>query len=767
MDDPISACDQKVGADIMRSLVTFSKERNGLGKEKCVVVACHQLNLLKYFDRILVMDKGQIVEEGEYESLASDEGSIFYELLSAYNETKTTETKKKVSKIDQKPKKSPEKFSNSEKSTGEKSKLIAIKSNDSDSEGSKNAESDILKTDNNESIGWQIYKTYATLLIGCSAILIIIVFECLCQFLFFSTSWWIKEFSNFENYKNLNQTYQQILYFDNQTNQNGENNNSLSYTDYIYSSIQFYAYLVLFLFVVTITYRLSLILWHLKTHSKLHQNLLKNMIKAPMTLFETPGFSSKLTNVFMRDMGVVDNEIPMAALFTLLLCVRAIFCLMTAVLANKYMIFGSLIILYLYAFLREYSMKAARFFRRMEGFSKAPVYNAISDTIDGAVPIRIYQIEDFFKNKFNQAHDKHTLFYSIMLYLNMHLGFYLDAISILYNGFVIWTIAIVNFFYPHYFTSDMAGFVIAAGVGLNGALQWGVKNSTLLEQAMISVERISEFANVEGEEQLEKNVNANVNALPKIKPTLDKSQPLSIKFDNATLCYGKSNTLAAFSKITFEIKSGEKIGIVGRTGAGKSSILYALFRLKDIEDHGQISLFGVDTKDMALKDLRSEIAYIPQNPFLFEGTLLDNLDPRNQFEKDEIEAIVKLVGIDKSLILSTATKETVLTHKINENGNNLSAGQKQLICLCRALLQKTKILAIDEATANVDHKTDSELQKALRHKKFDDTTILTIAHRIDTIMDYDRIMVMDDGRLVGFDSYKNLMKDCEIFRQLQ
>jgi len=238
-----------------------------------------------------------------------------------------------------------------------------------------------------------------------------------------------------------------------------------------------------------------------------------------------------------------------------------------------------------------------------------------------------------------------------------------------------------------------------------------------------------------------------------------KESDYSLQFQNVTLFYDRT-TKPAIKKISFTAYPGEKIGIVGRTGAGKSSILYCLFRLKDIEETGKIYFFGQDTKEMSLRSLRSRISYIPQDPFLFEGTIHENLDPLENHSREQVQAAFDTAGLGKG------SGNLSLEFVLSEQGKNIAAGQKQLLCLARALLQKNDILVVDEATANVDQRTDAELQKTLRSEAFKETTILTIAHRIETIKDSNKIMVMDKGRLVDQGSYEELMKSSKIFQKM-
>ena len=212
--------------------------------------------------------------------------------------------------------------------------------------------------------------------------------------------------------------------------------------------------------------------------------------------------------------------------------------------------------------------------------------------------------------------------------------------------------------------------------------------------------------------------------------------------------------------ITFEVKAKEKIGIVGRTGAGKSSLVAALMRMP--EPRGSILMDGVNANKLNLQAWRQSISVIPQNPILFSGTLRRNIDPTQRFADAEIWQVlqdVHLKGLFERL-------ENNLYHELAEGGKNFSVGERQLICLARALLQGNKIIVMDEATANVDFKTDQMIQEAIR-EKFDNRTVLTIAHRISTIMDYDRVLVLHGGRLIEMDEPTVLLaREDSLFTEL-
>ena len=204
-------------------------------------------------------------------------------------------------------------------------------------------------------------------------------------------------------------------------------------------------------------------------------------------------------------------------------------------------------------------------------------------------------------------------------------------------------------------------------------------------------------------------------------------------------------------RISLEVNSSEKVGVVGRTGAGKSSLTLALFRIVEPAE-GTIHIDNINVSKLGLYDLRSKLTIIPQDPILFTGTLRMNLDPFNSYSDQDIWLALELAHL-KAFVNSN---EKGLLFEIAEGGENLSVGQKQLVCLARALSRKTKILVLDEATAAVDMETDDLIQETIR-KEFQDCTIMTIAHRLNTIIDYDRVLVMDKGEIAEFDSPQALL----------
>ena len=278
----------------------------------------------------------------------------------------------------------------------------------------------------------------------------------------------------------------------------------------------------------------------------------------------------------------------------------------------------------------------------------------------------------------------------------------------------------------------LVGLAITQSMVLVRLVQYTLKNWGDLEARMVSVERIMEYTEIDVE-----NNDGTVKG-PQEWPTTGK-----LSFISVSLRYSP-DTPFVLKNISFEIKHGEKIGIVGRTGAGKTSLTSILFRLFRYEGH--VFIHGIDTKTIPLNVLRSKITIIPQDPILFLGTVRKNIDPFDSYTDDEIWSCLEELELKEMV----SKLPNGLESQISERGSNFSFGQKQLLCLVRAMLRNNKLIVLDEATANVDLKTDELIQPVIR-RKFGNCTVLTIAHRLNTVIDSDRILVLDDGLIAEFD----------------
>jgi ABC-type multidrug transport system fused ATPase/permease subunit len=282
----------------------------------------------------------------------------------------------------------------------------------------------------------------------------------------------------------------------------------------------------------------------------------------------------------------------------------------------------------------------------------------------------------------------------------------------------------------------MIGLILTYSINLQNNLVHGLQNTTQLENSLIGFERCLKLIECPSEKPMVEENDEKLKNWP---------ENGKIEFKNFSTRY-RPDTDIVLKNINFNVKGNEKIGIVGRTGSGKSTITLCLFRILEPVE-GNINIDDIDITTIGLKKLRSNITIIPQDPAIFSGTLRYNIDPLNLVTDDEIKLVMSKIKFDYIINKNSAG----LYQDIAENGSNLSVGEKQLICICRAILRRSKIIVMDEATASIDFQTEEIIQNAI-NEIMKNSTVLTIAHRIKTIIKYDKILVLDNGEIKDFDS---------------
>jgi len=350
-------------------------------------------------------------------------------------------------------------------------------------------------------------------------------------------------------------------------------------------------------------------------------------------------------------------------------------------------------------------------------------------------------MEDSFKQKLNNYY----VDYQKAEYYNSAVEQWLSIWNEMISIFTTSVVLAISFAGRTFIPSGILVLCITYTLNAAKFFNYMIRHYTELESNMNAVERLVNFSKVE-KEDIEGSVELEDRWVKEGE----------VEFKDVCLKY-RSDLPLVLNKISFKIKPREKIGIVGRTGAGKSSLIAALFKLTPIES-GSILVDNVDINDVGVRKLRSQFSIIPQDPVIFLGTLRFNLDPDEKFEDNELWRILELVRLyDYAFSLP----DQLYTEMV-EGGTNMSTGQRQLLCIARALLRGSKVLFLDEATAAIDPETDSILQETIK-REFKDCTVMTIAHRLQTVLDYDKILVLSEGEVAEFDSPKNLLSNKESF----
>ncbi|CAK4619836.1 unnamed protein product [Aphanomyces euteiches] len=490
---------------------------------------------------------------------------------------------------------------------------------------------------------------------------------------------------------------------------------------------------------IMVAFRSITVSWAgLRASKQLFDNLCRALLGAPMRFFDTNPLG-RILNRFSGDINKVDTSIPGC----INSCLASIFFLLftwgTTIIVVRWMGPVLLPLMWIYFKVGTFFVQPARELERLTRTARSPMVMHISESIDGAVVLRAFgpkQIRRFERiHHTNVDLDNETNFSWDLSehWFRVRIGM-ISAGLILVTSFSLITMR-------QYLTAGLIGLVFSYSLQFTSTLESLVWAWSMFETAMIAPERVAEYTNVEQE------------ATRIIPASVSSSWPQdgSIQFHNVSFRYKPTDPLV-LKNITFQVRSGEKVGIVGRTGAGKSSLTMALFRINEIVS-GTMKISGINTSNIGIKTLRESMAIIPQNPILFKGTLRHYLDPFDQYTDAELWDVLNKVRLTTRI----SSEPDKLLSIVQENGDNYSVGERQMLCMARALLRQCRIVIMDEATAAIDHETDQNLQRVIR-EEFASSTVLTIAHRLDTVLDNDRILVFDQGTIVQNDTPANLIQ---------
>ncbi|XP_078691150.1 ATP-binding cassette sub-family C member 9-like isoform X2 [Branchiostoma floridae x Branchiostoma belcheri] len=481
------------------------------------------------------------------------------------------------------------------------------------------------------------------------------------------------------------------------------------------------------------------ILSMIKGAKNLHEAMVRNIVLSPMRFFDTTP-TGRVLNRMAEDTATIDLRLP----FMMEHLIRVILLVCSALLVNAvvtpYFLIGAVPIIILYYIVQKYYRATAREIQRLDNINKSPVFAHFSETLGGLTTVRAYRAEKRFSESIMDKLDRsNTPFYytaATSCWIGARLG---------YMGGSIVFLAGLSAILAAMFGSVSAGMVglsITYALNIQMYLLWVVRGYAEVEMMMNSVERVDQYSSTPTEPY-----NKDGNVIP------DDNWPSKgeVTFEGVSVRYDKTlDPVLTDVSATFE--AGEKVGICGRTGSGKSSLTLALFRMID-NFKGKITIDGIDISRVNLTTLRSRLSIIPQDPVLFSGSVRYNLDPFDKCSDEELWEALEIAQL-KTVVSELPNK---LDEAVSDGGENFSVGQRQLFCLARAFVRKCRILIMDEATASIDMETDSTLQNVIK-TAFQDRTVLTIAHRIATILNSDRILVLDQGKVVENDTPKKLLK---------
>lgn len=692
LDDPLSAVDPNVGRQLFDACICRHLQY------KTRILVTHQLHFLKAADIIVVLDEGRLKAVGTYNDLVSVGKYIlppgqFLEFEQEYNYDQTSTP----------PHAEPQ---------------IHTSTDSNDTAQSLEPESGSAKA-----LNWWALTSYGRAAGGTAVLMVLLVAMVASQVAGGAADYWVSFWTTQIELKGRQFSYSGNMSYA-QTIQDNEQSwlDNLTTTDYLYvysgiiASCIFMANFRAVLFIKLCV----------NASRALHDKMFRSTLRGVMHFFNV-NTSGRILNRFSKDLGSMDENLPQCLIDFFEVNMK--FCLI--LLLNAYILCWSivpnLIILGIFALMIRVYLKTAQDIKRLEGKTKSPVFAMVTSTLHGIYTIRASKAQKRLVADFDSLQDIHSSAWQSYLGGSVTLAFWVDTICVIY---LMLLMAMFIFLEKGaMIPAGKVGLVLTQSLSMTMMLQFAGRITAELISELTSVERVLEYTAIEEEPCLEVG---NMET-PKTWPTAGE-----IIFQNVNLRYNQIEE-PVLKNLNLKIRSGWKVGIIGRTGAGKSSLISALFRLARIEGH--ILIDSVDTGEIALQDLRNKISIIPQEPVLFSASIRSNLDPFDEYTDEQLWDAIKSVDL-KDAIPS-------LDFVLSQGGSNFSVGQRQLVCLARAILRNNRILVLDEATANVDLQTDSFIQKIIR-RQFATCTVLTIAHRLNTIMDSDVVLVMNNGRIEEF-----------------
>lgn len=710
LDDPFSAVDAHTGTQL------FEECLMGILKDKTILYVTHQIEFLPEADLILVMQNGRIAQAGTFEELLKQ--NVGFEILvgahsQALESVLTIESSSKTSQTEVPGDQCSEDVTPSEE-------LIHKQESKPNLHGEiKEKEAKLVHDEEREkgSIGKEVYWTYLTIVKGGALVPIIVLAQSTFQVLQVASNYWMAWACPPKG--------------------GSEQISGVDYILLVYSLLAIGSAFCVLL-------RASLVaIAGISTAQKLFTNMLHSVIRAPMSFFDsTP--AGRILNRASTDQSVLDLEMAhrMGWCAFSIIQILGTISVMSQVAWEVFVIFIPVTAICIWY--QRYYIPTARELGRLAGIQLAPVLHHFAESLSGAATIRAFDQKNRFTYGNLSLIDGHSRSWFHNVAAMEWLSFRLNQLS---NFVFAFSLVLLVSLPDGIINPSIAGLAVTYGINLNvlqASVIWNICNA---ENKMISVERILQYSNIPSEAPL---------VIEECQPPNNWPAIGKISFINLQIRYAE-HLPSVLKNITCTFPGRKKVGVVGRTGSGKSTLIQAIFRIVEPRE-GRIIIDDVDISKIGLHDLRSRLSIIPQDPVMFEGTARLNLDPLEEYSDIDIWEI-----LDKCQLGGLVhEKEDKLDSTVVENGENWSVGQRQLICLGRALLKRSSILILDEATASVDSATDGVIQKIIG-QEFKDRTIVTIAHRIHTVIDSDLVLVLSDGRIAEFDTPAKLLEREESF----
>ncbi|XP_049950812.1 probable multidrug resistance-associated protein lethal(2)03659 [Schistocerca serialis cubense] len=705
LDDPLSAVDPHVARHLFDQCITR------LLKNSICVLVTHQIQFLHHVDEIVILQDGLVEAKGSYSEL-QESGLDFAKLMNSELEDTSAEE-------DNEP----------EDEVGKRDPIERMASIEEASAPRQEAE---LRTSGG--VRSAVYFSYFSSGGNYCLQLFVAVAFILTPVVVLGGDYWLSYWTNSEE-------IMQTIYTESNATYYNETDTYLTAYGWIpdtTTSVYIYTAVMVATVVVTVVRSISFFILCIRASMRLHNQMFIGVTRATMHFFNNNP-AGRILNRFSKDIGNVDEILPLTVVDCFQIVLTLIGTVITVAIVNFWTLVPTVVLIGVFWVIRTVFLSASRSLKRLESITRSPVFSHATASLQGLSTIRAFGAQKVLEKEFDRIQDVNSSAYYLFMAISRAFGLWLDIVCVAYLAAVTYSFLVLG--------QDMfggsVGLAITQSLNLMGMFQWGIRQSAELINQMTGVERVLEFAGLKPEPSLESSSGKT--------PLSNWPAAGQIKFHHVFLKYSE-NAPPVLKDLHFTIMPQEKVGIVGRTGAGKSSLIAALFRLANIE--GEIMIDNIDTSTIGLHDFRPKISIIPQEPVLFSGSLRKNLDPFDEFPDADLWQALEAVEL-KEVVNETPAG---LNFQVTEGGSNFSVGQRQLICLARAVIRKNKILVLDEATANVDPVTDSLIQQTVR-ERFAECTVLTIAHRLHTIMDSDKVLVMDNGKLKEFDHPHVLLSD--------